>query len=340
MSRRIVTAPAVSVVVPTHNRAHLLPRLLGSLFAQDFDDFEVVVVDDGSVDATPQVLAEHTRPQLHVVRRPTGGGVSHARNAGTAAARGKWVAWCDDDDVWDPAKLRLQLEALEQMPEARWCNAGAAYVDNDLHLLRTMNAPPPGDLSREMIKRNRITGGGSGVLADRQLALSVGGFDPAHSIFADWHMWARLALESPIASVDLPLVGYVVHGEGMSHHRQRLLREFDDLRRDLAELARHPEDVAEMDVRWFGVWMQRQQVGAGRRLDSFLLPYQLLRRNMMSPLRAVPHSVVGPLMPQLVRRRWRRQWEGASEKRHVVYAEQWLAQARRTLPPVVEPVSA
>lgn len=326
--------PEVSVVVPTHNRARLLPRLLASMFAQDLDDLEVVVVDDGSSDRTAQVLADHARPQLRVVHHDSPSGVSRARNAGTAAARGRWVAWCDDDDVWDPAKLRLQLEALEQAPGTRWCNSAVAYVDADLRLQRTGEGPPAGDISREMVRKNLVMGGGSGVLAERELALSVGGFDAGQSIFADWHMWARLAQVSPIAIVDLPLVGYVVHPGGMSFHRTRLLHEYDLLRAALADVARQPEDLDGIDGHRLGVWMLRQQVGAGRRWDSFVLPFQLMRRGMMSPVRVVPHSVLSAFAPGALQRRWRGQWARSSQPRHVAYAEKWLAEARRTLPPV------
>jgi len=137
---------------------------------------------------------------------------------------------------------------------------------------------------------------------------------------------------SPIAVVDAPLVGYVDHPGGMSHHRERLLREFAVLRRELSDLAHHPADRDAIDGHRLGVWMLRQQVGAGRRLDSFLLPYQLMRRNMMSPVRAIPHSLLSAFAPHWLRRRWVGQWQRSSKPRHVEYAERWLAEARRTLP--------
>lgn len=331
----MATERTVSVVVPTHNRAHLLPRLLSSLFAQDLDDFEVVIVDDGSSDGTADVLDQHADSRLRVLRRE-GVGVSQARNAGTEAARGRYVAWCDDDDIWAPEKLRLQLEALEQTPEARWCNGAVAYIDINLNLHRTGHSSPPGDIGRRMLQRNLISGGGSGVLAERELALAVGGFSPEHRIFADWHMWAKMAQLSPIAAVDLPLVGYVDHAGGMSHDRERLLREFSSLQDALSDLAEHAEDRDGIDRHFIGVWMLRQQVGAGRRLDSFVMPYQLLRRKMMPPVRVVPHSLASTFAPNALRRRWAGQWRRASLEHHMAYAESWLAEARRTLPPIGE----
>ena len=162
-----MTRPAVTVVVPTHDRAATLPRLLRTVLGQTFTDLELVVVDDGSTDDTAAVLAQCTDPRLTTVRHPEALGVSSARNSGTRIASGRYVAWCDDDDVWAPHKLELQLAALEATPGARWCNGGAAHVDADLRLLRTRPCPDPTTVGVDLLRVNVVTGGGSGVLAER-----------------------------------------------------------------------------------------------------------------------------------------------------------------------------
>ncbi len=103
--------PLVSVVVPTHNRARLLRRTLRSILAQHMVDLEVVVIDDGSTDDTGDVAA--TDPRVLVIRNRESAGVSAARNRGIAAARGEWIAFCDDDDLWSPDKLNRQLTAAD-----------------------------------------------------------------------------------------------------------------------------------------------------------------------------------------------------------------------------------
>lgn len=325
-----MVGPEVSIVVPTHDRCGRLPRLLASMLAQDHPSFELIVVDDGSRDDTQRLLAACTDPRLRVLSHGTARGVSAARNTGTRAARGRWVAWCDDDDVWAPEKLRLQVDAVERTPGAAWCCGGAAYVSEDLALRRITPAPCGGDVAEVLLTRNIITSG-SGVLADRELVLSMGGFDPTLSIFADWEMWARLAQVSPLAVVDLPLVGYVDHSGGMSHQRRALLAEFALLRDRLRAHGAAAGRELDVDLLLAGTWMLRQQVSVGRRWDTLVLPFQLLARRMMLVSRAIPYGVVGPVAPQLLMRQWAANWQ-VPDERNRTYAQQWLSHAGRTLP--------
>src|SRR5690242_19027925 len=108
--------PKVSVVLPTYNRARCLARAVQSVIVQDFQDWELILVDDGSTDGTPE-LRERFRRALGCRYRDLVSdhrGVSAARNLGIAAATGEYVAFLDSDDFWFPAKLRLQLHKFEQ----------------------------------------------------------------------------------------------------------------------------------------------------------------------------------------------------------------------------------
>ena len=319
-----MSAPVVSVVVPTHDRAELLPRLLRSVLGQREVDLELLVVDDGSGDHTGEVLARCGDPRLRVLRHPTAQGVAAARNTGTTAARGRWVAWCDDDDVWAPAKLRLQLQALDASPGAVWSNGGSVYVDNDLRLSRVRRCPSPQSIARDILRLNAVTGGGSGVLADRELALALGGFDTSMSMYADWDMWARLAHAGPLAVVDLPIVGYVEHAGGMSQRGLHLaLEELDALEAALARLASRRGMAPQLDRHALGHWMLRQQVASGRRQDNVVLPFRLLSRGLLSPWKAVAYSLATGLTPEALRRRWAGHWLLDAE--YVGYARSWLA---------------
>src|ERR1044071_7041476 len=102
--------PRVSVVIPTRDRAHLLQRTLASVLKQSIDSLEVIVVDDASNDAASTAAAA-AHPRVRLLRNPEPSGVSVARNRGIAAARGDWIAFCDDDDLWAPSKLQQQLSA-------------------------------------------------------------------------------------------------------------------------------------------------------------------------------------------------------------------------------------
>jgi glycosyltransferase involved in cell wall biosynthesis len=113
-----MASPIVSVIVPTRNRHHLLPRALGSLFAQTLPDFEIVVVDDNEpgnrVGAQPTLAAILKDPRVRVVEHDCPRNAASARNCGLRSSRGQWITYLDDDDAYHPAKLEKQLRAAER----------------------------------------------------------------------------------------------------------------------------------------------------------------------------------------------------------------------------------
>jgi len=123
----------VSVIIPTRNRSKLLEASLRSVLWQRNVDLETIVVDDGSTDDTPSVLRS-LGDRIRVVRHDRSQGVSAARNRGIAEARGEWVAFLDDDDLWAPDKLELQLQALRRA-DRRWAYAGAVEITMDNQIL-------------------------------------------------------------------------------------------------------------------------------------------------------------------------------------------------------------
>jgi glycosyltransferase involved in cell wall biosynthesis len=121
--------PTVSVIIPTFNRLPLLPAAVQSVLSQDYTDFELIVIDDGSTDGTREYLESIDDPRLRVLSVPHGGRISVARNHGVRAARGEWLAFLDSDDVWLPGKLTLQLDVLGKNPKYGWCGAAYQLVD-------------------------------------------------------------------------------------------------------------------------------------------------------------------------------------------------------------------
>ena len=117
-------SPSFSIVIPTYNRARLLPRALDSVLAQTFDDFELLVVDDASTDDTAAVAASYEDPRISYLRLEENGGVANARNAGIASARGTFVCFLDDDDEYLPRFLERTWEVLGGATESvglSWC---------------------------------------------------------------------------------------------------------------------------------------------------------------------------------------------------------------------------
>lgn len=128
-----MTNPTVSVIVPAFNNERLLPRALDSIIAQTFTDWEIVLVDDGSVDGTPDVAAQYAKRlknRLIRIRQPNRGS-SCARNRGIDASRGRFVAFLDADDEFLPNKIGRQLELFELRSELGFVYSDYAFVDLD-----------------------------------------------------------------------------------------------------------------------------------------------------------------------------------------------------------------
>lgn len=128
---RNMSRPTVSVILPTFDREKLLPRAVESVIAQSFDDWEIILIDDGSTDGTPDIArryAERLRDRFTIIRQPNGGS-SMARNRGIDACRGRFVAFLDSDDEFLPTKLERQLALFSLRPELGFVYCDMAYID-------------------------------------------------------------------------------------------------------------------------------------------------------------------------------------------------------------------
>lgn len=251
----------VSVIIPTRNRVGLLPRTLKSALGQHGVDVEVVVVNDGSTDATADFLGDMEEPRLRVVHHPVSRGVAEARNAGIEAADSPWVAFLDDDDLWAPNKLARQLAAASEA-EASFVYSSAAILDESLRVTRIDRAPSPQHVASLLLAFDAVPGGGSGVMAATEVVREIGGFDPqlAAAGLEDWDLWTRLAHRCRAAACPEALVGYVVHA--LNAHRIDLGRQM----RALAVIEQKHRNLrsregVEIDGRWF----TRQLAGGHRR---------------------------------------------------------------------------
>lgn len=194
--------PHVSVVLPTYHRAGVLEDAIGSVLAQTHDDLELVVVDDGDDEATPELVSSFADDRLRYVRREGDSGVSSARNEGVRRTDGDLVAFVDSDDRWHPEKLRRQVAALREAGEG--CGVVYAPVTKDEGEPRTRDGAS-GDVS-EAIRRLDVPTYTSTLLVRRSAFESVGGFDERLECFEDWDLCLRLARDWTFEYVDVPLV--------------------------------------------------------------------------------------------------------------------------------------
>jgi glycosyltransferase involved in cell wall biosynthesis len=217
--------PRVTVAVSTWNRAHLVGRAIASILAQTFADFEVLVVDDGSTDHTPGVLAGIGDPRLRIIRLDPNGGISRARNAALATARGEWLAFLDDDNEWEPEYLARQLALAESHP-----HAGVVYCRarrRDVRTGRDMAVPEA--VWQGPVFRRLVAGWMplvSCTLVRRAALADAGGFDESLRASEDRDMWLRLARRTDFAGTTAVLVARHEHrGAQLSRNYPLLLRD-------------------------------------------------------------------------------------------------------------------
>lgn len=214
----------VSVILPTYNRPEYVTAAIGSVAAQTHRDWELIVADDGSAEATKRVLSELSDPRISILWLSHSGNPSKVRNAAVRQARGEYVAFLDSDDLWDPTKLETQLAALAASPRCRWCYTAVTEIDSSGRPIQIDGRAPwkplAGNIVEPLITLEALISTSS-VLAERSLVEEVGGFDESQRFGEDYDLWLRLAAKSDVAAIDLRLL-LERTGHPVSYGRDRI----------------------------------------------------------------------------------------------------------------------
>jgi GT2 family glycosyltransferase len=234
--------PVVSIVMPCHNAATHLPASVGSVLAQTFTDWELIAVDDGSDDTTLAWLQAQTDGRIRVLSQ-SNRGVSVARNAGLAAARGRYVAFLDADDTWVADFLEKMLATLGTQPDAvlaycGWQNLGLPGGQGEPFV------PPDyenADKAKTLFAGCRWPI--HAALVRREAVLAANGFDPALKNAEDYALWLRVATAAPIVRVPEVLAFYHFHGNGQASG-DRARAALQHWQAQQQHLAVHPEFAA------------------------------------------------------------------------------------------------
>lgn len=218
-------APRVSVVIPTYGHAHLVEETLASVFAQTFEDFEVVVVNDGSPDDTAARLRPMAeRGEIRYVEQANAG-QGPARNRGLAEARGTYVAFLDDDDLWPPEKLAWQVACLEAHPEAVLVYGHHAKLlpDGTLEVDDPIPYRPSGPVRSEFRLRNWLLSPGQTLMRTADVR-AIGGFDEEIWGSDDWDLYVRLSERGSFLFLPRIALHYRIHDANASRHAVRHAR--------------------------------------------------------------------------------------------------------------------
>jgi glycosyltransferase involved in cell wall biosynthesis len=205
--------PKVSVVIPAFNAERYLRETLDSVLAQTCRDLEVVVVDDGSTDATREIAASYGEPVRCVPQ--ANAGPSPARNRGIREARGEFVAFVDSDDLWLPEKLAEQMPLFDGEGRVGLVYCHGERIDADGSPIPTQTArKPTGRVFLDFLLRNHCPT--SGVVVRRECFERCGTF-PEDFIWAeDWHLWLRIARHYEFQAVQRVLVRHRMHGSALT----------------------------------------------------------------------------------------------------------------------------
>jgi glycosyltransferase involved in cell wall biosynthesis len=195
--------PIVSVIIPTHNRAWVLAEAVDSVLAQTFPDYELIVVDDGSTDATADLLAGYgARLRVEVQAHQ---GVSAARNRGIARANGELLAFLDSDDLWLPHKLRRQVDFMASRPAALICQTGEVWIRRGVRVNPARRHRKPSGMIFDASLALCLVSP-SAVMARRALFEEAGTFDESLPACEDYDLWLRVSARFPVYLLDQALV--------------------------------------------------------------------------------------------------------------------------------------
>lgn len=189
------TAPLVSVIIPTFNREKLVARAIESVLAQTYPHFELIVVDDGSTDATAVLLARYA-DRMRVLRRDHGG-VSAARNCGIRAAAGWLIALLDSDDYWMPEKLAYQVDVFVRHPEIMIGQTEEIWIRNGVRVNPgRRHQKKSGLIFEQSLPLCLISP--SAVMLRRSLFDEIGLFDESLPACEDYDLWLRITWKHPV----------------------------------------------------------------------------------------------------------------------------------------------
>lgn len=206
--------PTVSVVMATYNRANLIRETIYSILGQTFSDLELIIVCDGSTDGTEMQVTSLDDPRIKFCKQPNSGRPAIPRNFGIRAAKGKYVAFCDDDDPWLPEKLEKQLESFD---EGISCVASDCIPIGDVKYFSKILSFKNNEYSRDLSYNDILLGLNpiisSSVLTKRDYLLSLNGFDDSvdFRFIEDWELWLRLSRKGAVRILAEPLLKYRMH---------------------------------------------------------------------------------------------------------------------------------
>ncbi|BCA64322.1 hypothetical protein HMP09_3556 [Sphingomonas sp. HMP9] len=344
--------PTVSILIPTFNRAQYVGDAIASALAQTLPDTEVIVVDDGSTDATPDLIAGFADTRLRYLRHDANRGIPETRNTALAAARGDYIAWLDSDDTARPTRLQHQVDFLRDNPAIAMVGSAAGKMNSDGSHKRGTRMPPLSPpmiaawlVFRSAFQQSSVTG--------RADILQAYRYDPRYRVCEDVDMFVRLQRDHDLANLPETLIDRRLHpeqtvrqfrGEILTSRQTLIQPMLESLRIDATrqDIERHvllgfadlrDADVDEDFLVWARQWLARlrQANDATQVFDQDALAtasdyFWLLACRAMIPkigrakaikafLTRLPTNLLGPSARQWIGSAWSTYLPGAANRR-------------------------
>jgi glycosyltransferase involved in cell wall biosynthesis len=241
--------PTVSIIIPTYNRAHVLSRAIQSVLAQTYQDFELIIVDDGSTDDTERLVKSFNSEKIRYIRHIENKGPAAARNNGIQSAKGDYIAFQDSDDEWMPQKLEKQMRAFETAPpEVGVVYTGSYIIKNNRKWVAPHGGLPPpkdGDIFFSQLKGRFVLP--SATVIKGECFARAGTFDERFFPIEDSELFLRFSRHYQFKCINEPLIIYYLQPDSLSENEgarikpYRLMLEtyFEYIKQDRRVLAYH-----------------------------------------------------------------------------------------------------
>ena len=232
----------ISVIIPTYNRAKLLPRAIQSVLQQTFNEIEVIIVDDASTDDTEQVVASMQEPCIRYIRLEHNSGACMARNIGIQAAQGEWIAFQDSDDEWMPDILSKQFAQLQETgADIVFCAFEHCAADGDIQYVFPHAHIQPGKITYEQLLFENLVSTQT-ILGKRECFEQVP-FKPDFPRLQDWEMMLRMVQQYDVRYFNTVLVRVYEQPDSISRKPEKALAAFEQLREMHGEAIRKDKSL-------------------------------------------------------------------------------------------------
>lgn len=293
--------PRISIIIPTYNRPDQLNRAIRSILNQHYQNFEIIIVDDGSETDTLGVVEKFDDSRLTYIKHDTNRGGSAARNTGISSSRGEFIAFLDDDDEWEPEKLQLQIEYIENKSDdwvGVFCqsqnkreNSVVEYLENIID--RSINSDTirkegGTELIADIMMKRFRHGGTSTLMIRTETINQIGGFDESYDRHQDIEFLIRLLKTGKLGHIDKPLVTHHHSSDPTVEQVERSnLLYLSSFTEEILELRENGDDVLGVQEFWLGkIYLRNGNFFKGigcllkatipRRKDYFVIIYSAM----------------------------------------------------------------